>query len=135
MKEETIEIKMKVESSNDDVDDSMCGIYGSFDCPKCEKGIITIGIIREIIIPAGVLCAEQYGEQKFYHYTCDRCGFKILVQDESDIKHSDDTKEDLNWLLSELDYVYNDMNVEITSFNDQNGRDKLRELIKKYGSK
>jgi len=135
MKEETVEIKMKIESSDNDVDDSMCGIYGSFDCPKCEKGIITVGVVREIIFPAGLLCAEKYGEQRFYHYTCDRCGFKILVQDESDIKHHDDTKEDLTWLLDELKYVYNDMNINITSFDDQNGRDKLIELTKKYEDK
>jgi hypothetical protein len=82
MKEREIKIKIK----ESDINDSDGGINGSFECPRCERGIVMIGKVNEIKFPSGILASNKYGEQIFYHYTCDRCDFKILVQDEKDLE-------------------------------------------------
>lgn len=86
--------KIKVEIEEHDVNDDELEDMDSYSCPKCAKGIVTIGLVSEITFPEGVLCTEKYGKQIFYHYTCDKCNFKILVQDPDDIpKKDEDNKE------------------------------------------
>ena len=79
-------IKIKVEIEQEEEADTDNYDYPSFDCPKCEKGLVTIGAVSKITFPKGILAGDNQGEQRFYHYTCDRCDFKILVQNEEDIK-------------------------------------------------
>ena len=68
----------KVEYRENDIDDDMSE-YPIRDCPSCEKGIVTIGLIDLIIFPKGILASNDIGNIKFYHFTCDRCSYKILT--------------------------------------------------------
>jgi len=54
-------------------------IYGSFDCPHCEKGIVSIGYTYSVVFPKGILSADKVGNIRLEHYTCDRCEFKMLT--------------------------------------------------------
>lgn len=60
--------------------------YPSFDCPNCEKGIVGIGQTFQVVVPKGTLSANRVGDISFFHYTCDRCDFKVLTT-EWDAEH------------------------------------------------
>ena len=41
-------------------------------------------MVYEIVFPEGILAAKKYGKITFNHYTCDRCDFKILIDERFD---------------------------------------------------
>lgn len=49
---------------------------------QCPKGIVTVGITDTVTFPQGILASNRVGAITFYHYTCDRCDYKILTTQE-----------------------------------------------------
>jgi len=74
-----VKVKVKVKVKLVEVEEEDFDLYNSKGCPNCEKGIVSIGKVAEVIFPKGILASDNIGEIKFYHYTCDRCEYKILT--------------------------------------------------------
>lgn len=69
-----IPVQFRTTDINDDLSE-----YPSFECPMCNKGIVTIGKIDLIRFPSGFLSAVKYGDIDLNHFTCDRCDYKLLT--------------------------------------------------------
>lgn len=77
MAQKTVEVAIHVMSDAEEEESS--DLYNSIGCPVCEKGIVTISFMDRVTFPAGVLASDRWGKPEFYHYTCDRCKYKILT--------------------------------------------------------
>lgn len=79
MSEETKEITIKTISSIDlsdgDVEDDLL----MKKCPKCEDGIVTMGLVHTVIIPEGTLSSRTSGDIKLNHFICDKCSYVELT--------------------------------------------------------
>ena len=77
-----IENRAEVELIQLDEDNDIVEEFPLRDCPSCSKGLVGVGMTKEVKFPKGILASNRVGEITFTHLTCDRCDYKILTTDD-----------------------------------------------------